>query len=120
MGTQTDEESETSESESDNDDKRKKNRKDKPNRRVKKVNEEKDNSFWKGMLGSLFDASSWINSIEGRAAKVHSFMRGLSFKPFSPFTSINEESAGKFCAIFSIIPFMTRQAMVHGCKQLIV
>lgn len=100
MGTQTDEESETSESESDTENKSSNNtRRKRPidpkkNRKEKQV---KDQSFWKNMLGTFFDANSWINSIEGRAAKVHSFMRGLSLYqvyPFSPFTSINEEQAG--------------------------
>lgn len=98
MGNQTDGDSESSESEDDTDDKKQNDKR--KNKTTKKENKPdmKDHSFWKSVLGTVFDANSWINSIEGRAAKVHSFMRGLSLYkvyPFSPFTSINEETAGK-------------------------
>ena len=118
MGTQTDEESETSESESDtentssNNTRRKKPTDPKKNRKEKQV---KDQSFWKNMLGTFFDANSWINSIEGRAAKVHSFMRGLSLYkvyPFSPFTSINEEHADQFDGIFELYPTTMKKLYV--------
>lgn len=97
MGTQMDEDSDSSEEETD-DKKQKDRRKNKAPKKERKE-DEKHQSFWKSVLGSLFDTNSWINSIEGRAAKVHSFMRGLSLYkvyPFSPFTSINEETAGMY------------------------
>lgn len=116
IGTQTDEESETSESESDAENHKSTNRRrrKRPDGKDNAQNE-KDQSFWKSMLGSLFSATSWINSIEGRAAKVHSFMRGLSLYkvyPFSPFTSINEDCADQFDGIFELYPTTMKKLYV--------
>lgn len=45
------------------------------------------------VLGSLLENHPLLKSIDGRAATVHNFMRGLSLYkayPFSPFTSLDE------------------------------
>lgn len=45
------------------------------------------------VLGSLIESHPLLKSIDGRAATVHNFMRGLSLYkayPFSPFTSLDE------------------------------
>ncbi|XP_063423775.1 cytosolic phospholipase A2-like [Mytilus trossulus] len=115
MGNQTDDDSESSESEDDTDDKKQNDKR--KNKTIKKENkpDKKDHSFWKSVLGTVFDANSWINSIEGRAAKVHSFMRGLSLYkvyPFSPFTSINEETADQFDGIFELFPTTMKKLYV--------
>ena len=51
-------------------------------------------SFWTSILGSFFDKYPMLKSIDGRAATVHNFMRGLSLYkayPFSPFTSVDSQ-----------------------------
>ena len=58
-----------------------------------KTEKQKKQGFWDGMLTRLFD-STIMQSIEGRAAMVHNFMRGLSLNdmyPFSPFTEMDED-----------------------------
>ena len=58
-----------------------------------KTEKQKKQGFWDGMLTRLFD-STIMQSIEGRAAMVHNFMRGLSLNnmyPFSPFTQMEED-----------------------------
>jgi len=45
------------------------------------------------VLGSLLENHPLLKTIDGRAATVHNFMRGLSLYkayPFSPFTSLDE------------------------------
>ncbi|XP_025112806.1 cytosolic phospholipase A2-like [Pomacea canaliculata] len=62
-------------------------------RKPSKTEHHKKQTFWNGMLTRLFD-SSFMQTIEGRAAMVHNFMRGLSLVdmyPFSPFSQAEEE-----------------------------
>ncbi|KAK3600351.1 hypothetical protein CHS0354_015948 [Potamilus streckersoni] len=61
---------------------------------VAPVNNKRRSSFWTSMLSSLFETSPLMSTIDGRAAMVHNFMRGLSMHtayPFSPFTSFDEK-----------------------------
>ncbi|KAK6195024.1 hypothetical protein SNE40_000542 [Patella caerulea] len=68
----------------------------------------KSKTFWSGMLEKLFD-STILQSIEGRAAMVHNFMRGLSmssmysYSPFSQQQSVDDTS-DTFDGIFEMYP----------------
>ncbi|KAL4218780.1 Cytosolic phospholipase A2 [Mactra antiquata] len=56
---------------------------------------ERRESIFTSFLGSLFETHPFLKSIDGRAATVHNFMRGLSLYkayPFSPFTSLDDRS----------------------------
>ncbi|KAK3087155.1 hypothetical protein FSP39_002429 [Pinctada imbricata] len=121
LDCQSSEESETSESEMDDTGERKvpkkkdKNKKDKPRQEV---------PFWTDVLGKFFSKNHLLKTIEGRAAKVHSFMRGLSMNkvyPFSPFTSFSQEeisnrfsfgSAHQFKGIFDMYPTTMKKLYV--------
>lgn len=61
--------------------------------------QKKRDSIFTTFLGSLFETHPFLKSIDGRAATVHNFMRGLSLYkayPFSPFTSIDDRSRDDF------------------------
>ncbi|XP_045199096.2 cytosolic phospholipase A2-like isoform X2 [Mercenaria mercenaria] len=106
MSLQDSESSDTSDSEGDENNKNSSNEKNKKNsqngtyppKNGKKKNgtkEKKRDSIFTSFLGSLFDTHPFLKSIDGRAATVHNFMRGLSLYkayPFSPFTSIDDRS----------------------------
>ncbi|XP_071097196.1 cytosolic phospholipase A2-like [Haliotis cracherodii] len=110
---QSDEDSDTSDPEAEMDPPAKSNTKTnkkplrKPSLRKTKSGEKSQKSFWSGMLESLFD-SALFQSIEGRAAMVHNFMRGLSLSnvyPYSPFdASTAEHSKDQFDGIFEMYP----------------
>jgi hypothetical protein len=91
MSTQVDEDSDSSESDSEDTESRKGHQK-KPRKALnisKKMKTSSKPSFWKDMFTNFYHSTHLLKSIEGRAAKVHSFMRGLSMStcyPFSPFT----------------------------------
>ena len=91
LDCQSSEDSETSESEMD--ETKEKNGKKKA-LKPKKEKPKQQLPFLKDLLGKFFSTNQLLKTIEGRAAKVHSFMRGLSMNkvyPFSPFTSINQD-----------------------------
>lgn len=96
MSTQSDEDSVSSESDSEDNESRK-NYKMKPKKALK-ISKNKTSSkpsFWKDMFKNVYQSTHMLKSIEGRAAKVHSFMRGLSMStcyPFSPFTEPSSAS----------------------------
>ncbi|ESP01691.1 hypothetical protein LOTGIDRAFT_52500, partial [Lottia gigantea] len=81
----------------------------KPSKNVKV----QSNSFWSGMVEKLFD-STILQTIEGRAAMVHNFMRGLSmssmfsYSPFSARTNSKEQvydfNPDTFDGIFEMYP----------------
>ncbi|KAK7094705.1 cytosolic phospholipase A2-like isoform X2 [Littorina saxatilis] len=99
-------------------------------RSVKRVSTKpKKKGFWDGMVERLFD-SSIMQSIEGRAAMVHNFMRGLSLNnmyPISPFSELDDcvdgpassrastASNGHFKEIFDMHPTnLKRMYVVDG------
>ena len=96
MSNQEDESSDSSDSESDTNEstpktQRKINTSANKNGKNGKTRRE---SIWTTMLGSFFDKYPMLKSIDGRAATVHNFMRGLSLYkayPFSPFTSVDQQ-----------------------------
>ena len=52
----------------------------------------KSKGLFSSMFGSMLENHPLLKSIDGRAASVHNFMRGLSLYkayPFSPFTSLD-------------------------------
>ncbi|KAL5011734.1 hypothetical protein ScPMuIL_010285 [Solemya velum] len=69
---------------------------------------EKEQSFLSNILEKLFDSSQFFGTIQGRAAMVHNFMRGLSLfstYPLSPFTALeNEDKRESFGEIFEMFP----------------
>ena len=103
MSLQDSESSDTSDSEGDENDKNSQNNKTNSqngkypskNKTKNGTKEKKRDSIFTSFLGSLFDTHPFLKSIDGRAATVHNFMRGLSLYkayPFSPFTSIDDRS----------------------------
>ncbi|XP_052790601.1 cytosolic phospholipase A2-like isoform X1 [Mya arenaria] len=96
MSSQDDESSDTSDSESDGD---KENSTKKPKSFERKgsnasttSNGSKKRGFFTSMFGSILEKYPLLKTIDGRAATVHNFMRGLSLYkayPFSPFTSLD-------------------------------
>ncbi|XP_060074734.1 cytosolic phospholipase A2-like [Ylistrum balloti] len=127
LDTQTDEESESSETEAEEEERKRKQIQQKGRRKssvtsvnsrrgsTASINSMKDTDSNKGFIRSMFGkvldstGNYLLGSIEGRAAKVHSFMRGLSLYkvyPFSPFTSIDEGAEGmdQFDGIFEMYP----------------
>ncbi|XP_062622371.1 cytosolic phospholipase A2-like [Saccostrea cucullata] len=127
LSTQSDEDSDSSESDSE-DPESQKNHKTKPKKALK-ISKKKTTttpSFWKDMFKNLYQSSRLLKSIEGRAAKVHSFMRGLSMStcyPFSPFAeptsspSFDEldasfSGANPFSKIFELCPTTIKKLYV--------
>jgi hypothetical protein len=106
MSLQESESSDTSDSEGDENNKNAQNANNKTNSQNGKylpkngktkngTKDKKRDSIFTSFLGSLFDTHPFLKSIDGRAATVHNFMRGLSLYkayPFSPFTSIDDRS----------------------------
>ena len=96
MSSQTDESSDT-ESDSDTNNKTPVNyTRQKSNNKIGKTDNQKNRrgSWWTSIFASFFDKYPVLKSIDGRAASVHNFMRGLSLYkayPFSPFTSIDSQ-----------------------------
>ena len=96
MSSQTDESSDT-ESDSDSNSNNKVtvySRQKSNNKNGKTDDKHRRGSWWTSILGSFFDKYPVLKSIDGRAASVHNFMRGLSLYkayPFSPFTSIDSQ-----------------------------
>ena len=108
MSLQTDEESDTSESDSEDNDSVKKNKKNKKPKEALRINSRKKTtskpSFWKDMFKNVYQSTRLLKSIEGRAAKVHSFMRGLSMStcyPFSPFSDASSPGFDDLDASYS-------------------
>ena len=94
MSNQEDESSDTSDSESDNNNQNTPKTQRKLSTPAIKIKNKRRDSFWTSMLGSFFDKYPMLKSIDGRAATVHNFMRGLSLYkayPFSPFTSVDQQ-----------------------------
>lgn len=106
LSTQSDEESDSSESDSDENEAEKKHIL-KPKKALRISSRKKTTSrpsFWKDMFKNLYQSSHFMKSIEGRAAKVHSFMRGLSMShcyPFSPFADPSSPAFDDLDASFS-------------------
>ena len=95
MSSQTDESSDT-ESDSDSNDKAPVYSRQKSNHKNGKTDNKNNRrgSWWTSIFASFFDKYPVLKSIDGRAASVHNFMRGLSLYkayPFSPFTSIDSQ-----------------------------
>lgn len=116
LSTQSDEESDSSESDSDENEPEKKHIL-KPKKALRIGSRKKTTSkpsFWKDMFKNLYQSSHILKSIEGRAAKVHSFMRGLSMShcyPFSPFSDTSSPAFDDLDASYSgasewLFPFM--------------
>lgn len=95
MSSQTDESSDT-ESDSDSNNKTPVYSRQKSNHKNGKKDDKNNRrgSWWTSIFASFFDKYPVLKSIDGRAASVHNFMRGLSLYkayPFSPFTSIDSQ-----------------------------
>lgn len=89
--------SESSDTESDDSETGREKTNNRRNKRLQNENgsTEKKESIFTSFLSSLFEAHPFLKSIDGRAATVHNFMRGLSLYkayPFSPFTSFDDRS----------------------------
>lgn len=119
---QSDEESESSEGESEPETVKPNERRARSIRRApSKTEKQKQQTFWNGMMERLFD-SSIMQTIEGRAAMVHNFMRGLSLNnmyPFSPFSEVQQDVPPKspehFKEIFDMHPtHLKRMYVVDG------
>lgn len=127
LSTQSDEESDSSESDSDENEPEKKHIL-KPKKALRIGSRKKTTSkpsFWKDMFKNLYQSSHILKSIEGRAAKVHSFMRGLSMShcyPFSPFSDTSSPAfddldasysgANPFSKIFEMYPTSMKKLYV--------
>ena len=106
LSLQSDEESDTSESDSEDYELDKKHKK-KPKEALginsrKKTTSKK--SFWRDMFKNVYQSTRLLKSIEGRAAKVHSFMRGLYMStcyPFSPFSDASSPGFDDLDASYS-------------------
>lgn len=98
LSLQDDESSESSETESDSSVERNNSQKKITTNGTSKNGESKGkshkSSLLKGFLEYMFGNHPIMKSIDGRAATVHNFMRGLSLYkayPFSPFTSLDDK-----------------------------
>jgi len=98
MSLQDDESSDTSDSEMDesgvtNGTKKKQKQRERTGSNVSTgSNKSKKKGFFASMFGSFLENYPLLKTIDGRAATVHNFMRGLSLYkayPFSPFTSLD-------------------------------
>ncbi|XP_022328610.1 cytosolic phospholipase A2-like [Crassostrea virginica] len=129
LSLQSEEESDTSESDSEDNELDKKPKKNKKPKEALRINKREKTtskkSFWKDMFKNVYQSTRLLKSIEGRAAKVHSFMRGLSMStcyPFSPFSDASSpgfddldasySGANPFSKIFEMYPTTMKKLYV--------
>ncbi|KAH3799288.1 hypothetical protein DPMN_152894 [Dreissena polymorpha] len=96
MSCQSDESSDASDNESESEGTSKKpkpvNNNGHPDSATSNGSQTKSKGWFSSMFSSMLENSPLLKSIDGRAASVHNFMRGLSLYkayPFSPFTSLD-------------------------------